>query len=373
MLNSSGYTHEKATLWQTEILIKTVIVQAFLILLFLYRSVDVPVIVLPAYLACLDLCAFVFTAKLVRYYPHKWLNPAIVDRGADSMICLYVKAIVAFRLYDSSIDLVMAGGPLYASALAGVLMGVLPFSKAERTVNQGRGVFRLLRGVLYLSVAASVEEYSGKLWIYVLWPVFYLSLFGLLGSVFSLLILFVKSVLIDCSLRQNLHLFWLNMLVSSYSMNTLLAVFTIETEADWLLVLFASTVASVPVLILTFAARGRTIEWLEDKDSTTQPTNSQNIKPVYFRLKSDNYFEVVDQVQEAHDEPADTRCMICWENKPNAILAACHHGGLCFQCASHLLETSASCPLCRAPLESVFETHPISKEYVKASRRLALR
>jgi hypothetical protein len=42
---------------------------------------------------------------------------------------------------------------------------------------------------------------------------------------------------------------------------------------------------------------------------------------------------------------------ICLENKRDAVLQPCGHGGFCYDCAKTLLSTQSKCPLCRAPIK----------------------
>jgi hypothetical protein len=45
-------------------------------------------------------------------------------------------------------------------------------------------------------------------------------------------------------------------------------------------------------------------------------------------------------------------CLVCLVNKPDAILLACQHAGICCVCAHRLFVNEKRCPLCRHPIPS---------------------
>jgi hypothetical protein len=45
-------------------------------------------------------------------------------------------------------------------------------------------------------------------------------------------------------------------------------------------------------------------------------------------------------------------CFVCLVNKPDAILLACQHTGICCVCAHRLFVDAQRCPLCRHPIPS---------------------
>lgn len=54
-------------------------------------------------------------------------------------------------------------------------------------------------------------------------------------------------------------------------------------------------------------------------------------------------------------------CNICCENKQNSVFRECGHGGICFQCATTVLASSAQCSLCRCPISQVLKIKKCSE------------
>lgn len=48
-------------------------------------------------------------------------------------------------------------------------------------------------------------------------------------------------------------------------------------------------------------------------------------------------------------EAIQKECLICLENKADAVILNCGHGGICFDCASKIVldQIGARCHLCR--------------------------
>lgn len=50
---------------------------------------------------------------------------------------------------------------------------------------------------------------------------------------------------------------------------------------------------------------------------------------------------------QASDPNNEKHCIICMVNEPNSIFYPCLHGGFCFDCATHIIESDARCHYCR--------------------------
>ena len=58
------------------------------------------------------------------------------------------------------------------------------------------------------------------------------------------------------------------------------------------------------------------------------------------------------------DSIADTKestCLICFDNKPNAVYMPCGHGGICYVCAMELWKKADECYLCRNHIERLLK------------------
>lgn len=53
------------------------------------------------------------------------------------------------------------------------------------------------------------------------------------------------------------------------------------------------------------------------------------------------------------DEEEEDLCYACFETRPNTMLIACGHRGLCSACAAHLWHVDRRCPLCRRRMNGV--------------------
>ena len=49
------------------------------------------------------------------------------------------------------------------------------------------------------------------------------------------------------------------------------------------------------------------------------------------------------------------RCKICCLNNSNAVVMQCGHGGICFECAVKMWETSRKCHMCRGPISKLLK------------------
>lgn len=62
-------------------------------------------------------------------------------------------------------------------------------------------------------------------------------------------------------------------------------------------------------------------------------------------------------------EEGDLECLICAENRVDALLRPCNHAMMCVDCAANVYRASRLCPTCRAPIKSVI---PVVFSGVKA-------
>ncbi|CAD8177612.1 unnamed protein product [Paramecium octaurelia] len=51
----------------------------------------------------------------------------------------------------------------------------------------------------------------------------------------------------------------------------------------------------------------------------------------------------------------DSKCIICCERPPNAVLMTCGHGGICYQCAIQMAQKNKECFLCRQNIKMIYE------------------
>ena len=75
--------------------------------------------------------------------------------------------------------------------------------------------------------------------------------------------------------------------------------------------------------------------WLEK--SSARNYGSENVEKVE---------KMGEEIQEKAEE--EEICLICFENKPNAVLMPCGHGGGCLECAQDILKKSRVCFLCKS-------------------------
>lgn len=66
-------------------------------------------------------------------------------------------------------------------------------------------------------------------------------------------------------------------------------------------------------------------------------------------------------------EMTKDRCYICLENKPNAVLMPCGHGGICNKCGISLLEDESPCPICRDPVEILCDITSVNAKLSKVT------
>jgi len=53
---------------------------------------------------------------------------------------------------------------------------------------------------------------------------------------------------------------------------------------------------------------------------------------------------------------AQRECCICFDQKPDAVIMECGHGGICYECGNHLLATDPhACHLCRESINYVLK------------------
>ena len=49
-------------------------------------------------------------------------------------------------------------------------------------------------------------------------------------------------------------------------------------------------------------------------------------------------------------------CCICFDNKPDAVIMECGHGGLCYECGKHLISNEGRmCHLCREEISYILK------------------
>ena len=48
-------------------------------------------------------------------------------------------------------------------------------------------------------------------------------------------------------------------------------------------------------------------------------------------------------------------CSICCDKKANAILMKCGHGGVCYDCAISMWQSTGECPLCRKEIIEIYQ------------------
>lgn len=77
----------------------------------------------------------------------------------------------------------------------------------------------------------------------------------------------------------------------------------------------------------------------------------------FYRVKTKN-IKLVDAVADGDVrveldhvyESGDSECLICMENPNEVVLISCGHYCLCHDCATRLMDTGKSCPLCRSSI-----------------------
>ena len=74
----------------------------------------------------------------------------------------------------------------------------------------------------------------------------------------------------------------------------------------------------------------------------------KKISQVRSRIKAqlaDNTFDL----KKSKIEALEKECLICLENKCDAVIMNCGHGGICFECSTRLTvkKTDQKCHLCR--------------------------
>jgi hypothetical protein len=60
-----------------------------------------------------------------------------------------------------------------------------------------------------------------------------------------------------------------------------------------------------------------------------------------------------NQPVEPASETEEELCYACADSKPDTMLLACGHQGLCTSCAKHLWKLDRRCPLCRTALKGM--------------------
>lgn len=52
------------------------------------------------------------------------------------------------------------------------------------------------------------------------------------------------------------------------------------------------------------------------------------------------------------------QCLICFDREPNCVIMPCGHGGICLKCGLDIWSASATCFLCKAPVDSILQIDP---------------
>ncbi|OII74440.1 hypothetical protein cand_005400 [Cryptosporidium andersoni] len=103
----------------------------------------------------------------------------------------------------------------------------------------------------------------------------------------------------------------------------------------------------------------------------TSPCNS-------ITSKSDNWNEdkysteeinLEKRDQSNNDEIFDLSCMICYDNKVEAVFLACGHGGLCTKCALREFYRVGLCPTCRQATQAIV-VYNKNKYIIKDSQKI---
>ena len=67
----------------------------------------------------------------------------------------------------------------------------------------------------------------------------------------------------------------------------------------------------------------------------------------------DNVRKINDYSTKKNFFESESSCYICCEKTANAILMGCGHGGICYGCATFLIQKKNECMECRGPVESI--------------------
>lgn len=68
--------------------------------------------------------------------------------------------------------------------------------------------------------------------------------------------------------------------------------------------------------------------------------------------KDDPPVERLDAEDRTLLDPTDV-CTICFEKAKNAVMLACGHGGVCYNCSIDVFVTSGHCPFCRKEISQI--------------------
>ena len=52
------------------------------------------------------------------------------------------------------------------------------------------------------------------------------------------------------------------------------------------------------------------------------------------------------------------QCLLCADKYANAVIMACGHGGVCFECAFKMQQVAGTCFICRAKIDKILKLLP---------------
>ena len=55
----------------------------------------------------------------------------------------------------------------------------------------------------------------------------------------------------------------------------------------------------------------------------------------------------------------NTRCIVCFDSKQDAVYLTCGHGGVCYKCAQEVFKVKGECLLCRNKIKKLLKIEPI--------------
>ena len=59
------------------------------------------------------------------------------------------------------------------------------------------------------------------------------------------------------------------------------------------------------------------------------------------------------------EKGGNTRCIVCFDDKQDAVYLNCGHGGVCYGCAKEILKVKGECHLCRNPIKRLLKVEPV--------------
>jgi hypothetical protein len=75
----------------------------------------------------------------------------------------------------------------------------------------------------------------------------------------------------------------------------------------------------------------------------------------FYRVKPKN-IKIIDDKKIKLDniyESGNTECVICMENPNEVVLVTCGHYCLCHDCATNIINSTGSCPMCRGTVVQI--------------------